>query len=309
MKKLFLCLAIMPALALMAGCGIKDTYNTNDYVIVNRIESDIVVELRTGGREIITIAPGETRLIYTEQERHWRQGEPVPIMAPEMIPAEMRIDGEVISSYIWWGEHWDRDDVGEDHDTYTLTVTDELLATVKMSTPTDDFYYGAGGEKIGLTKVANKSFILFDGDDTRIVSQKLANMHITLRDAPYAMQLDGLPNCRQAEVPVGMERLEGIAELIYIAPYYKTDESDRDYPLTNVFNVELHTPGDVDKLEELAAQHKVNIDRKIALAYDTYVLYCTRESSGNALVMANLFYETGLFLSSAPELFTVEPER
>ncbi len=111
-----------------AGCKDKTRCVTTDYTIINRIESDIVVGLKFGDRRTITIEPGETRMFYTGVQCY-EEGVAYS-MTPEILDAEMRIDGEVVPRKIWWGQYWDVESVGNDHVAYTLTVTDELLETI-----------------------------------------------------------------------------------------------------------------------------------------------------------------------------------
>jgi hypothetical protein len=108
----------------------KEVCEVYDYTIINRIESDIVVELKFGDRQITTIKSGETQMLYSEV-RCYKPGGPVPDMPAELMNAEMRIDGEVIPRYIWWREYWIVDTSIENHFPYTLTVTEELLDTIK----------------------------------------------------------------------------------------------------------------------------------------------------------------------------------
>jgi hypothetical protein len=102
-----------------------------DYTIINRIESDIVVELKFGDNQTSIIKTADTQMFYSEV-RCYKPGGPVPDMVPELVNAEMRIDGEVIPKYIWWGEYWDVDRSVENHYSYTLTVTDELLEMIAV---------------------------------------------------------------------------------------------------------------------------------------------------------------------------------
>ncbi len=127
MKKSLLLFAVT-AIALV-GCK-KETCGTTDYIIINRIESDITVELKFGEGDVITIEPGKTSMIHHNE---WCRDANVALsMTPEILNAEMIINGAVISRYIWWHDYWDVDaDIENHYSTYTLTVTDELLETVK----------------------------------------------------------------------------------------------------------------------------------------------------------------------------------
>jgi hypothetical protein len=107
-----------------------DTYVTENYKIVNRIASDIVVELRFGDGQVTTIRPGEEQMIGS-MEYHYEWGVAYS-RDRKLLDAEMKIDGDIVPNSVWWHENQDSiRENGEDdyHYTllYTLTVTDELL--------------------------------------------------------------------------------------------------------------------------------------------------------------------------------------
>ena len=55
-------------------------------------------------------------------------------------------------------------------------------------------------------------------------------------------------------------------------------------------------------LQQFAEENKVTILGRNGYMRDWYTLSCTNESAGNALDMANIFYETGLFEACQPDL-------
>lgn len=131
MKKVLFFFAAFAFVYALTGCKDKTRCVTRDFKIVNQIESYIVVELKFGDRQEITIKPGDTQLIHTEV-RCYEPGIAYS-MVPELVNAEMRIDGAVISRQIWWSEHWnlDREEDNSNYGTYTLIVTDGLLETIR----------------------------------------------------------------------------------------------------------------------------------------------------------------------------------
>ncbi len=126
MKKLLLFFAVVTIA--MTGCQEK-ICGTSDYKIVNQIESDIVIELKFGARQETIIHSGETRMIYHSE---WcRDTRFEPAMTPEILNAEMTIDGELIPRTIWRHEYWTVNaDFENDYSIFSLTVTDELLETI-----------------------------------------------------------------------------------------------------------------------------------------------------------------------------------
>ena len=59
---------------------------------------------------------------------------------------------------------------------------------------------------------------------------------------------------------------------------------------------------DLRTLQQFAEENKVTILGRNGYMRDWYTLSCTNESAGNALDMANIFYETGLFEACQPDL-------
>ena len=121
---------VLTAVLVLAGCKDKTYCITTEYTIVNQIDSDIVVELKSDGKPAITIAPGETKMFHTGVQCN-PEGV-VPSMPIEVLYAEMRIDGEVVPERIWWRDYWNATGgtVEQSNMAYTLTVTDEFLDSI-----------------------------------------------------------------------------------------------------------------------------------------------------------------------------------
>lgn len=98
--------------------------------------------------------------------------------------------------------------------------------------------------------------------------------------------------------------VEEIPELIYIAPYFKAPDG-AELGITNIFSVLLKKDQDVVKLEELAKKYNLIVLGQSIHRTDMYFLSCIKDSKGNALEMANYFYETNLFKEATPE-FLIE---
>lgn len=68
--------------------------------------------------------------------------------------------------------------------------------------------------------------------------------------------------------------------------------------------MQLFREDDFAVLEQLATVHRVTIRGNNEFMPLWYFLECSKESAGNTLQMANLFYETGLFAHAEPEFRT-----
>jgi hypothetical protein len=86
----------------------------------------------------------------------------------------------------------------------------------------------------------------------------------------------------------------------YEAPFYYTTDSV-EVGLSHLFYVKLFNSEDIDTLEYLATLHNIEILGNNRFMPLWFTLACSKNSSGNSLEMANLFYETGLFAAGSPD--------
>jgi len=86
--------------------------------------------------------------------------------------------------------------------------------------------------------------------------------------------------------------------IYYVGPFFKYQ--GKDIGLTNNFDVKLKDEHDVILLDSLVKMMNTRIVRKMKSSSLIYILSCSKESAGNALEMANYFYETTLFEYSEP---------
>ena len=72
--------------------------------------------------------------------------------------------------------------------------------------------------------------------------------------------------------------------------------------ITNLFYVKLKSETNLSILKELAKENAVELIGADEFLQGCYYLACTNLSKRNALEMANLFYESGLFEFASPSL-------
>jgi subtilisin family serine protease len=89
------------------------------------------------------------------------------------------------------------------------------------------------------------------------------------------------------------------SEIIYSAPSFRVN--GKEIGLSQFFYVKLKREQDIGLLEKLAKENKAEIVGNDGFMPLWYILSCDKNSRGNALEMANLFYETGLFTSAQPD--------
>lgn len=95
-------------------------------------------------------------------------------------------------------------------------------------------------------------------------------------------------------------------EVVYYAPFFKMENGDA-FGMSHIFYVKLNHINQHDQLEELAKQHNVKVLYRNKFRPLWYTLACSRNSTGNALRMANLFYETGHFAAAEPDFMPIAP--
>mgnify|MGYP001218621055 CR=1 FL=1 len=199
--------------------------------------------------------------------------------------------------------------------TFSSCNDDKLSETVNIESTTramntSDYYWGSTG-KIPITQSSSKSYVLFKAEfEKKNNSTNIASIS-DLQDYNLIKSTNRNTAYISDNLKVGVGKINEITtlvkldEIVYAAPYYVFDDG-KEFPLTNIFYVEVKSSEGIVYLEELAEKNNVDIVGKIPLTEDAYILSCTKSSAGNALEMANLFYETGLFLSSTPEFLSIE---
>jgi hypothetical protein len=93
-------------------------------------------------------------------------------------------------------------------------------------------------------------------------------------------------------------------DVIYTSPSFLIKRDSSNMYVTERFYVKLKQKADYKILERFAAERNVEIVVEEDLPL-WYVLSCTEKSGINALKMANLFYESGLFAVAEPEFINV----
>jgi len=171
-----------------------------------------------------------------------------------------------------------------------------------------EYYYWYSGEKVPLELLPTKKFILLQSsEDSTKLKAKFTEEGITviefgksvlnfankLTDKEYDFW--GMIE-KESSLPI----LTDNEEIAYEAPFFQI--SSWPVALSNRFYVKLKQAEDFDILKNLAEEKKVEIYGNDIYQTLWYVLSCDKNSEGNALQMANFFYESGLFEAAEPEL-------
>ena len=174
-------------------------------------------------------------------------------------------------------------------------------------------YYWYGEEKILLQKIDGKFYIEFYSVDENKIREECTKKSITIYDVQairdWASFVDEGAEGSGAKIftdlMVGFiegsykQCVEVLSSTLYWSPFYKY-ESGELLKVSSKFTVILKFDTTLKQIEELAidnAVEMIGIDKHDS---NWYHLACTNHSKGNALKMANLFYDSGLFETAWP---------
>ena len=94
--------------------------------------------------------------------------------------------------------------------------------------------------------------------------------------------------------------IEDLEHVLYRTPSYKNNDGDNVF-VTHRFYVKLKDNNDFLSLQEMVNKYNADIEQEDEDLPQWYILRCELPSSLNALELANIFYESGLFAASEPE--------
>jgi len=176
-------------------------------------------------------------------------------------------------------------------------------------------YYWYNNSKIMLTKNPNKKYIEFCDDviDTVQIRNLLGINNAKMLSLKYSNVLKSIDCIEEGltEKKWTIIELDNITErsfvnnnsVLYEAPTYILNQNE--IGLSQLFYVKLHSSEDFQILSSLSTQNNVKILGNIKNKPLWFILECNKQSSGNSLEMANMFYETGLFASSEPDFIEI----
>lgn len=175
-------------------------------------------------------------------------------------------------------------------------------------------YYWYEGEKIYLEEIPEKEYVVFKKKDLQELSS-LKNQSSTplIKEEFQELKLAGIILSDKAATEKD-NVMWGITEsnlrsaiagdiptIIYKSPFYKSSLGE-EIGISHLFYVKLKSEKDKDKLIELATKNNVDIIGNNEFMPLWYTLSCDNESAGDALQMANEFYESGLFEFAEPDI-------
>ena len=151
-------------------------------------------------------------------------------------------------------------------------------------------YYWYNDTKISLER-SNQEYIIFD-------DAQLSNL-----DKEKLVESGKVSYTERDDLKWGITKPNAVIEdsehVLYKAPSYKGSDNSNIY-LTHRFYVKLKDSNDLSLLQDMNEQYNIEIE-EYSKASLWYILRCGLPSSLNALELANIFYESGLFSAAEPE--------
>lgn len=217
-----------------------DTYVEKYYSVFNNLESDIVVELSTGNKDMTTIPSGEVRQIHVMKYSY--PSDIAVDVGAEVLWAKMRIDGELMPAFIWWRLYWDI--VCEESDpyhksfVYTLNVNNELLERLGLETELVSII--SEYKVVNLTNsdiVVNVKF--YDHKETTIKPGNTGLIH-DRHFAQWRNSVDLNPDISNAQRMLYAEmKIDGelVPETIWQGKYWTIDVDAKNYNFTRTLTI------------------------------------------------------------------------
>lgn len=176
---------------------------------------------------------------------------------------------------------------------------------------TGEYYYWYKGEKQYLEFKPDKQFLLLsENPDLNTLSQIL-QIGTDKIEPPKKVALGALSgryskhkkdeNLYWTTTELNRSLPSAAYELVvYQAPFFYAPNG-RELGMSHLFYVKLNSQNDIESLETLAETNEVEIVGNNRYMPLWYILACDKNSAGNALEMANKFYESGLFPAVEPD--------
>lgn len=170
-----------------------------------------------------------------------------------------------------------------------------------------DAYYWYKGKKVSLSKNESKKFVVYTEGSLERRSSITNLEHIRAKGihsnpagtTPYkaSKTLKGRWAVIESESTAPLSTTD--AGIAYEAPFYK--KAQTEVAISDLFYVKLKSVEDLNKLEKLAARTNTEIVGQNTFMPEWYTLAAHKNSKGNALEVANIFYESGFFSEATPD--------
>ena len=172
-----------------------------------------------------------------------------------------------------------------------------IFSLVSLTPIFSQDYYWYGSQKVFLIP-QERRYVLLDNTEqdnySTVIQLRKIGINKPQRDTVYY----GILNKHDFEAL-------NQSKILYSAPTYKQTIDSKEVFVSHFFYVKLKNSSDFNLLNEFALQNKVTIEYHSDYLPLWYVLSCIN-SHKNALEMANLFYESGLFEVAEPDFWQAD---
>ncbi|SHM36891.1 Subtilase family protein [Cyclobacterium lianum] len=177
----------------------------------------------------------------------------------------------------------------------------------------DTFFY-SGDKKITLNENAEKYYLKFEG---KVEENRLTQLGYSSREklqfenensfgAINPINRDVQYSYAVVSSDLSSVDITEISKDLYVMPFFTT-AANIELGISHLFTVKLKSNNDFPILDSIAKANKVKIVGNHTFRPLWYTLSCDIGSLGNALQMANTFYETKLFQYAIPDIME-EPQ-
>lgn len=182
-----------------------------------------------------------------------------------------------------------------------------LLLTTQMLSAQNYFYYYKG-EKITLNVSTKKFFIKYVDSLSADQKKQVIMSDFSLKPckkqiieaSPNVVITDLVEGTTQTQVKELITRLNKNKNVFISSPVFMYKDSSLE-GLTENFIVKLKSPFDYSKLQRLAKETNTKIIKQNQFEPSVYILQADKNSKGNAMEMANYFYEQNIFEFAEPD--------
>lgn len=174
-------------------------------------------------------------------------------------------------------------------------------------------YYWFNGERVYLEEIPNKQYIVFNKKN---LSTLRSRKQLSVSEQGFnELKLSGVVASKKTlaektdmmwgviESSLKSANVGDTTEIIYSSPFYRSSLNG-EVGISHLFYVKLKSDSDKNKLIELAKKNHVEVLGNNKFLPLWYTLSCDNGSAGDALQMANQFYESGLFEKAEPDIMT-----
>jgi hypothetical protein len=177
----------------------------------------------------------------------------------------------------------------------------------------NDYYYNLQRTKVYVELLPTKKYVMVRSpEDTLYLINKLAEQQIKVYPfqkslVGFFLNYDGSEDIRWTTIEgESLPDLTTEEVVLYEAPYFTKNYWNgeiEELGVSELFQLKLYKAEDFAILENMAKENGVTILGR-ETGKSLYFLSCSKESEGNAMQMANLFYESLLFDFAVPLLIS-----